>query len=107
MRIEREKPIRMIEDYNESVAFQPVRIHDGPWHDRMDGASFHGADLNPLPLDVRVEGRMLLPAEIGEHAALRRPREAALDSLRQGSGRRPRRRRSTALLQLTQQAVDA
>src|SRR6478736_8081862 len=107
MGIERKEAVGMIEDYNESVAFQPVCIDDRPSHDRMDGASFQRPDLDPLPLNVGVEGRMLLPAEVGQHAALGRPWEAALHSLRQGTGRRLGRCRATAVLQLPQQTVDA
>ena len=107
MRIQGEKPVRMIEDYNESVAFQPVRIDHRSSHDRMDGAAFHGADLYPLPLDIRIEGRMLLPAEVGQHAAFSRPGKAALHSFRQRSGRRPGRRRSPALFEFAKKTVDS
>src|SRR4026207_943378 len=107
MGIERKEAVVMSEDYSASVAFQPVRIADGPCHDRMDGTSFRCADLNPLPLDVGVEGRVLLPAEASQHAALGWPWQTALDPLRQRAGRRRGRGRPTALLQLPQQTVDA
>src|SRR6188768_295162 len=107
MGIERKEAVGMIEDYNESIAFQPVRIDDGPCHHRMDSTSFRGADLNPLPLDVGVKGRVLLPAEVGQHAALGWPWQTTLDPLRQRAGRRLGRCRPTALLQLPQQTVDA
>src|SRR4029079_15390632 len=107
MGIEQKEAVGMIEDYNESVAFQPVRIDDGSCHDRMNGTSFRCANLNPLPVDVGVEGRVLLPAEVAQHAALGRPWQTALDPLRQRAGRRLGRCCPTALLQFPQQTVDA
>jgi len=108
MGIQRKEPIRVIEDYNESVPFQPVCINDGPWHHRVNGAPLDRLDFDASALHIGVEGRMFLTAEEGDNAPISRPRQCALDPARGDSpGRRSDRGRATALLQFAQQTVDA
>src|SRR5689334_17413904 len=108
MSIEREEAVGMIKDYNESVAFQPVRIDDRARHDGVDAASLGRPDLDSLPLYIRIECRMLLPTEVRHHIAFRGPGQASPHPARsQCAGRGLGSRSPTAILQLTQKAVDA
>src|SRR5574341_1445487 len=98
----------MIEDYNESVTFQPVSINHVALHDSMNGTPFHRPDLNPLSLHVRIERRMFLPTEIRDDMSFSRPRQYALQSSRQGprcGG--PGQRSSTTIFQFAEETVDA
>lgn len=76
MGIERKEPVRMIKDYNESIAFQPVRIDDRPWHHRMDGAPLDRLDLNTSTLHIGIENRMFLAPEEGNDFPVGLPGQA-------------------------------
>src|SRR5579871_3817222 len=107
MGIQRKESVGMIQDYNESVAFQPVRVDDRPGHDRVNETAFHGPDLDAFALHIGIEGRVLLPTEIRNDAAVRRPGQTALRAPREEAARRGSGRRGpSALLELTEEAVD-
>src|SRR3989449_327982 len=63
MGVQGEKPFPMVHNREESIAPHPIRKGHHPVGDRPDDAALRGPDLNPLPLHIRVELRVLLPPE--------------------------------------------
>ena len=80
MGIQREEPVGMIQDYNESVPFQPVCIDDAPGHHGMNQTPLGRTNFNPFALNIRVKGGMFLPSEERHHLSFGRPGQRPADA---------------------------
>src|SRR2546422_1611166 len=109
MGVQGEKPFPMVHNREESTAPHPIRKGHHPVGDRPDDAALRGPDLNPLPLHIRVELRVLLPPEQRHHISVAGPVEPALEAPQSCSGRLGANRggRSVARLESTEEALDA